>query len=161
MARRMAKEWNGTLVSLAAFTVNATSLGGLLAFAIPGTILRMIGEYVIQPTAAPTNLDLAFVAIGIGIVSTDAATLGATAMPDPSDEPEFPWLYWQEHALRYNGVDPEAANAGASVRRSFDIKSMRRFKPGQSLAVISQYVDNVGAPPLTFVCSRVRVLLAT
>ncbi len=106
MARRMAKEWTNTLLGTNAFVGNAGAILGSVAFSIPGTVIRMIGEYVIAATAAPAAVDGAVITMGIGFVSTDAFTVGASAMPDPGGDPEFPWLFWKSHALFFGGTDP-------------------------------------------------------
>ena len=157
---RMAKEWNSIPDGIALMTAASTTLVGSLLFNIPGTILRMLGEYVIAPTINPVATDRAVVTVGIGFVSTDAATVGSTAMPDPDEEAEFPWLYWASHAFVFEDVDG-VYNPAETVRRSFDVKTMRRFKPGQSLACVVEYVDVLGAPPLTFLAGTTRVLFGT
>jgi len=122
----------------------------------------MLGEYSIFPTAAPAAGDEMEFCIGIGVVSSDAATVGASAMPDPCDEPEYPWLYWASHPFGFNGTAVETALASGSVRKHFDIKSMRKIKPSESLVVIGQYADigSAGEPPMTIVVGGLRVLLA-
>ena len=158
---RMVKAWDGMAGQANAITASSTFLAsGLLNFAEPFTILRMLGEYTIGPTSAPAALDNADVTIGIGVVSTDAATLGATALPDPADEPEFPWLYWASHDFFFAGTGAQPAIEVAGLRRSFDIKSMRKVKPRESLIVVGQYTDRVGAPPLQINVQQTRVLLA-
>jgi len=160
---RMTKQWfsiPGTAIDLGA---DATALLGFTSQGIPSTVLRMLGEYVIIPTSAPVAGDEATVTLGIGVVSNDAATLGSAAMPDPADEAEYPWLYWASHALIYNGTLEESALAGSSLRHSFDVKSMRKMKPQESLAFIAQ-IDSVGSggqPPLTIGVGVTRILIAT
>ena len=122
-------------------------------------MLRMLNEYIIVPTSAPAALDDAVIAVGFAKVSTDAFALGATAMPDPNSEPEFPWLYWASHKLFFGTTGADPSSAGASVRHSLDVRTMRKFSPGESLAVVVQYVNNVGFPPLTFAMGPVRTLL--
>ncbi len=159
--QRMTKEWTGIGGGVVLFTASATALLGALGSTFPNTVLRLIGEYIIMPTSAPDALDAVTVAVGIGVVSTDAATLGSTAMPEPSQEREFPWLYWAEHDLYFPTNTATNASSGASVRRSFDVKSMRKVKPGQSCVFVAQYLDVVGAPPIRFASSTTRLLIAT
>ena len=156
---RQAKLWGsfpGLSVSL---TANGTFAGPVLDASAPQTVLRMLGEYVIAPDAATVNQDCADVGVGIAVVSTDAATLGATALPDPASEPDYPWLYWATHPFFFNqtGVDPNGAYAQG--RFSFDIRSMRKMKARESLVLVVEYVDVAGAPPLQFVSATTRVLL--
>ncbi len=157
---RMAKEWNVLPVGSNDFTADGTALLGSLAFMIPGTILRMLGEYVIAPTTNPVALDQVTLTVGVGFVSTDAAAAGAASMPDPAVEGEFPWLYWASHAFVYEDVNGVYSPAEA-VRKSFDVKTMRRFKPRQSLVCVVQYQEVTVAPPMSIVAAPTRVLFGT
>ncbi len=162
MARqaRMLKEWENIPSIQIDFTSTATALGGVIAMSAPRTVIRMIGEYVIGPTSAPAALDVAKIAIAIGVVSSDAFAAGAGSVPDPAVEEEYPWLYWKEHMFFFptNSADPSTAQG--SVRVSFDIRSMRKLKPRESLAWVFQYVDINGVPPLTLDVASTRVLFA-
>ena len=158
---RLVKSWDKISQGAVALTTDSTNLISSLAFANVGTVMRMFGEYVIAPTSAPAATDSCSVTVGIGVVSTDAATLGSSAMPDPAVEAEFPWLFWRSHRFFYVGTDPEASTPNYGVRSSFDIRSMRKLRPRESLVLIAQYVDSVGAPPLTFSAAATRVLLGT
>ena len=158
---RQAKVWTFLGNGLASFVGNNTVSLSSVGFNNANTVLRMIGEYVILPDAATADEDVAEIGVGIGVVSSDAAALGDTAMPDPVDEPDFPWLYWKCHLMVFNqtGVDPNTL-AGQG-RWSFDIRSMRKVKPRESLIMVVQYVDVVGAPPLQFGAARTRVLIGS
>ena len=160
-SRRMEKSWDAIPGGIIALTTNSTALIGILSSLVPNTVLRMIGEYIIMPTSAPTALDGCKIAVGVGVVSTDAALLGSTAMPDPSDQAEYPWLYWAEHDFYFPTNTATNAASGASVRQAFDVRSMRRIKPGQSCVTVVQYVANPGTPPMRVAFSNVRQLLAT
>ncbi len=159
--RRMAKEWINSLTAGNSFTADATAILGSVSFNVPGTVLRMIGEYIIAPTAAPVAGDEAVISIGIGFVSGDAFTLGSTAMPDPGAEPQFPWLFWSSHVLRYTTTALPADLGVGTLRRQFDIKSMRKFKPRETLVMVAEYADSAGAPPIRISCAPYRVLVAT
>ena len=157
---RSAKEWGGIPSGTAALSGNATVLLGSLTFDVPHTVLRMLGSIIIGPTSAPQALDHARVAVGIGRVSTDAATLGSTAMPDPADERDYPWLYWTEQALFFAGTAVDGLNPMGAIRLEFDIRSMRKFQRREALAVVAQYIDVVGTPAITIVAAQTRVLLS-
>jgi len=159
----MSKEWSFISSSNSALTGVGTTVGGTLAFAIPGTVLRMLGEYVIGPTSAITAGDNARVILGIALVSTDAATLGATAMPDPAGDADYPWLYWMDHPLFFPeaGAPLGGAAGMGSLRHSFDVKTMRKFKPKESLVFVMQYSDIAGNPPIQVLQGAVRCLFAT
>ncbi len=160
---KMAKEWSnipGASVDVSGF---GTFVGGNLAVSVPGTVIRMLGEYTITSRATLAALDSALVAVAIGFVSTDAATVGAASMPDPNSEPEFPWLYWASHPLSSTGAGSDNSDQtnGISVRKSFDVRSMRKFKPGRSLIVVIEAIDTAGNMPITVTLGATRVLIAT
>ncbi len=160
--RRIEKEWNNIPGITLALTAAATVSGS--AF-IPGTsitIMRMLGEYMIVNTGTIVAADGARVTVGIGVVSADAFAAGAASLPDPDGEPEYPWLYWASHSFRF----PKALSATISgdsvsgvIRRPFDIKSMRKMKPGQALVFIVQYADISGNPALTMEIAPTRLLV--
>ncbi len=158
--RRMTKVWGDIPSGVNGFTANAiVLLGGTSVGQVPKTVLRMIGEYIIGPTSAPTALDRASITVAIGVVSTDSFNLGATAMPDPT-EPAYPWLYWKQHALRFPGTGVQEGSAEVSVRQAFDIGSQRKMSIQQTLAMVVEYTDSTGTPPLFFMAGITRVLFA-
>ncbi len=149
------------LRSTAAFSGGATFALGTTSFAVPGTVLRMIGEYLITPTVDLTAGDHAVISVGIGVVSSDAATLGASAVPDPTAEAEFPWLYYASHPIFAEATAGDQDLGAVTVRRSFDVKSMRKLKPRETLIFVADYENINGNPPLTISVGTVRVLIAT
>jgi len=163
---RMRKHWVGTTGTAVNFTGAGVTLlqqlGGTGGLADAFTVLRMLGEYTIFPTSATAQGDEGTITVGIGVVSSDAATVGSTAMPDPGDDHGFPWLYWASHPIASNGTLEESALANMSVRKVFDIKSMRKIKPSESLISVAQYanIGSGGDPPLTLAVGGWRVLLA-
>ncbi len=156
---RLTKQWGFISNGVNAFTADATAIGGTLAFTEAQTILRMIGEYTIVATTAPVAFDAVEITVGIGIVSTDAATLGGTAMPDPGSEPEFPWLFWKAHQMRWNSMTVQDTDGSGYYRGQFDIRSMRKVKPRESLVWVFQYVDQGGTPPVNVSNVKTRVLV--
>ncbi len=160
---RMQKQWivipGGPLILSAA----GTNLGGsVVSVAFPATIIRMLGEYSIGiGAAAPTALDEAQIGVGIGVFSTDAVAVGGASLSDPTGDPGYPWLYWADHLVFFPTNSQTNASAQASVRRTFDVRSMRRIKADQSLALVVGYVDVVGAPPIHVSVGTTRVLIAT
>jgi len=158
--RRMPKHWHAITGVEISMTSSAVFAGGSLALDGPWTAIRMLGEYIIGLDAAPTAQDACQIGVGIGVVSSDAAALGATALPDPITEPEYPWLYWTNHRFFFTSTDL-LANVMGAVRVPFDIRSMRKLKPRESLAVVVEYSDIAGAPAMQFSMSTTRVLVAT
>ena len=156
----MAKEWGCIPAFDQAFSADATIVIASLPFVESMTILRMLGEFIITARTAPVALDAIRIGVGLGIVSTDAFAVGGSAMPDPLGEPEYPWLYWSEHWLFFPTSALESGLATTSVRRAFDVKSMRKVKNRESLVFVFQYGNDVGNPEVIFAGSETRVLVA-
>jgi len=157
--RKRRKQWSTLSGGDTDFVGNATSLFPSSKLGSEQTVLRILGEYIIDPTAAPTVNDSCEIAIGIGVVSVDAFTLGATAMPDPGSD-NYPWLYWASHAFFFRSTSLDPSSAAATVRRSFDVKSMRVLPLGTALVAVAQYADIAGTPPMTITLTSWRVLVA-
>ncbi len=160
---RMSKQWAAIPSIDLTFTADGTSLGGALAFTVPSTVIRMLGDVTIGNTAAVTALDAVIIGMSIGVVSTDAFAAGAASVPEPLEEPEYPWLYWASKAFFYPNTSSPLASTGdprMSDRFSIDIRSQRKLKPRESLCWIVQYGDITGAPPMTVQIANTRVLLA-
>ncbi len=160
---RKSKAWDAVPGFTQAMTATGTFALATISFVRPTTIIRMLGEYLISPTGGGTFAadDRATVTIGLGRVSSDAAALGASAMPDPAGETDYSWLYWAQHQFNYfaAGVG-DSGLAGASVRVPFDVRSMRKFSPRESMVFVFEYTSINGAPPLTIDASATRCLLA-
>ncbi len=132
------------------------SLGGFTAH----TVLRMLGEYVISLNNAAVADDTLAITMAIGVVSTDAVAAGVGSLPDPGAEPDYPWLYWADHVFHFPITGPDMSVQSGSLRHSFDVRSMRKIKPRESLAFIGQYTDLSGTPPVQVITAQTRVLLA-
>ena len=157
----MAKEWNSIVAGEIDMSGDATfAVPGGLILGTSATVLRMLGEYVVSPPAAVVADDAALVIVAIGVFSADAFVLGATAMPDPHDEAGYPWLYWASHPFHFGATTADPNSAAATLRHRFDVRSMRKMKPRETLGVVVQYVDVNGTPPLTINVGDIRVLLA-
>ena len=155
------KQWTGIPSGSQDQAGNGTFAGpGILNFAVPGTILRIRGFIQISMLASGlTALDEVLLTFGLGMFSTDALAVGLTALPDPNAEPEFPWIW-------YGGVVMTSPNADfgdpmINQRLEVDSKAMRKFKPGQGIAVVGQYVNGAGNPGVRVSMSQIRVLIGT
>ena len=148
-----------TVVNLSA---DAIAIGPFFSAVESRTILRIRGSLTVGPDPNGTlaNDDRARISIGVGVVSTDAAFLGATAMPDPDAETSFVWLwYWSSVLIFGSTFTQEMLTAGGSfIRVDVDSKGMRKIKSGQSLVYVVQYVDITGAPPVDINFGQTRVL---
>ncbi len=158
---RMSKQWEIIQGAPQILSAGGTSIVGSLAPTEAITVIRMLGEYNIGiGTAAPTALDEAQIGLGICVVSTDAVLAGAASMPDPSDDIGYPWLFWADHFLFFPTNTQTNASRQSSVRRSFDVHSMRKIKPSESLVFVVQYTDVVGTPTIHVGVAATRVLTA-
>ncbi len=157
---RQSKVWTQMPAVQVAMTGTGTSIGGSVSNTEPFTVLRMIGNFLVSLTPGGTFAegDGAGITLAIGVVSTDAATLGATAMPDPGAEPEYPWLFWKQVILTVESATPAFGRIDNSVRMDFDIRSMRKMKPRESLIWVLEYGNFSGSPPVTANLGIVRVL---
>ncbi len=156
------KAWLSMPSVVLGLTGDGTSVGTALSFVGPGTILRSRGR--IQASLNPSGKsvdDHVKIGLGLGIVSTDVFTVGGTSMPDPSGEPEYPWLWWDEFHLRAQSTTGIEV-FGSSVKEiMLDTKAMRKVKPGQSLATVIQYVNITGTPIVNISLGQFRVLIGT
>ena len=157
---RKEKEWTSLLAASIALTADSTFIASTLAFTSKATVVRMMGEYTLSLINAPVATETARLTVAIGVMSTDAAAVGASAAPDPSDEPEYPWLYWKEHAFHYASTSVDPSQAAGSLRQSFDVRSMRKLSARESLVYIVQFNQDSGTVDMRFVSGRTRVLLA-
>jgi len=157
---RMAKGWEGISGSLQGFSTDGTALLGTLPFTTPGTILRIIGEYAVGLNGAPVAGDVATVSVGIGVVSSDAAIAGATALPEAFGDQAYPWLYWASHAMHFRTTTEDPSSQQGSGRFSIDVKSMRKVKQRETLIWVADYFDFNGTPPLAVAASALRILVA-
>ncbi len=157
------KEWNATPSLTVEVSTDGTHEGGLLNFSIPGTILRIRGYVSAIFDESSQVGDKMTVTFALGMVSTDAKDVGATALPDPGGEPEYPWLWWGQLRLdsfSTNGL-PSASWGPAAQRMEVDSRAMRRFKPRESLVWVVERADAGGAPVTIITTGSTRVLIGT
>ena len=163
---RQAVEWSAIPSSSLSITAAGTFLQpGILSFATVATIRRIRGVILYHLEGTLAAGDLCVGASGLGIFSTDAVTAGAASLPDPNAEPEFPWLWYRSRhfsigpAVTNATWDQPAANGTVAEVVEVDTKAMRKVKPGQTLALVHEYVNIVGPPPLGIEAGVFRVLL--
>ena len=155
------KQWTAIPGGSLNLSANGTSGGpGLLAFSIPATILRVRGHvHVAMLAGGLTATDEAEVVFGLGIFSSDAVALGSTALPDPSAEAEYPWMWYGEATMYSPNAD--FGDPRIQVHIPIDTKAMRKVKPAESLTMVAQYVNSSGIPGLRVIYSQLRVLIGT
>ena len=155
------KAWLSIPAHTAEISSAGTNGGSQLAFASPSTILRIRGNCWAAMDATKQIGDLMTITWALGIVSTDAATLGSTALPDPSTEPEYPWLWWRQMHLWAQLASGNEAWGTSAQLLEIDSKAMRRVAPGQSLVWFTQTGSVTGAPVTRIVGDELRVLIGT
>ncbi len=152
------KSWSAVPGLSANISADSTFLAsGFLSFLVPATILRVRGA--VQAgfrTSGLTIADEASIVFGLGIFSTDAVVAGAGSLPDPSQEPDYPWMWYGEIILMAPVAD---FTPPLTVQRlEVDTKAMRKVKPGESLVVV---VQTQGAVAVDVSFGDIRVLVGT
>ena len=111
------------------WNLGQTSLGGV-------TIVRIRGEFCFWQRLA-TAIGDGFVraAIGIGIVTTDAFAVGATAMPSPLGDVDWGgWMYYQAFGPIVGESTTEVFRGPMmAVRQQIDTKAMRKIQPNETI----------------------------
>jgi len=157
------KQWQALPGLVTTVAAAQTFLGsGALNFLQPGTILRVhCPNLLVMFDATKQVGDEISVSMGLGVFATDAVAAGAASMPDPANEPEFPWMMWDQFALKAELAAGEEALGSSVIRRSYDIKSMRKIRPGQTLTWVVQTGTVTGAPQTLYHMNTNRVLFGT
>ena len=83
----------------------------------------------------PTSIaDVLKVGVGLGIYSSDAFGIGATAMPGPLSDADWDWVW---HKTLLLGLAHSATEDGTNILNNLwidaDSKAMRKMKPNQTL----------------------------
>ena len=160
---RAKKRWAGMGTAITQ-SVSADVTGivaGFVEDVDPTTVLRIIGEYTIGPGGVNVVNDQCVWILGIGVFSKDAVTVGGTVMPDPEDEAGFPWLFWAQHIMVMQVAQQDSqGDPLMALRRSYDIRSMRKIGSREVLAQVFQFRDISGAPTYDLSWGVNRVLLA-
>ncbi len=153
------KAWLAMLAVDSQVSTAGTAAGGFIDFTSPATILRCRGY--VQGYLDPTKQvgDTMALGFAIGIVSTDAR--GAGVLPDPFEEPEYPWLWHGTMFLRAEIAAGAEAWGLSAQRLEVDTKAMRRIKPGQSLVYAIERASVAGAPVTEITTGFTRVLIGT
>ena len=160
------KQWASAPGLILSSSGAGIQLSGSLAFSAPATVLRWRGYVSAMFDESAMVGDEVVLTYGIAVLSTDAVTLGATAVPDPATDTDYPWVWWGEAMLRSRlatgAGEPSADAWGASAfRMEIDSKAMRKVKPAESLVIIMDRTNPVGGPTVEHDIGQLRVLLGT
>jgi len=134
-------------------------LGSVGLFSLAGTIMRVRGAVTVQldPGAADDRM---VVGVGLILASDDAIAIGATAIPSPMKDMDAEWLWHGLFPLKSLTGTQTDAEGGQCILREIDSKAMRKFKPNQQLAVMTDGIIGAGSPTGD-VTGAVRVLIGT
>jgi len=165
---RRRKSWDSFTGSVLTLTANGTSIGSAaLSFAESGrTIMRVLADINVSfhTAVSITASDSADITCGLAIVTADAFSAGAGSLPDPEDEPNFPWLMWKHiniyAFLAETSTQPFIPAGDASFRWEVDSRVMRKMRAGEALVWVVQYVDITGTPSVSVRVGTTRVLVA-
>jgi hypothetical protein len=99
--------------------------------------IRGIAYIELDPAAVDERANIA---MGIGVASDDAFT--ATALPDLSSEPEFPWIWHNWFYVSSGSLAALSTSTENLIHKVVvDSKSMRKINAGQSIFVSVQVGD--------------------
>jgi len=108
------------------------------------TILRLRGEILVAVNSLGSATDNVSLFLGMGIFSTDAFSVGQTALPGPTTDIFFPWLWWN-----VVHISPQVSTLGldgvTSIRIPVDAKAMRKFGTDQVVGLVAEYASQSGA----------------
>ena len=139
--KRSATDWSSSVPATSFVTVAASATVLLEVFTpIAGgeTVLRTRGQFVWMSDQA-VAIESQIGAVGIGVVSEQAATVGITAIPFPDTDAAWGgWLWHSYFASRLEfasaiGFQPQMAN-----RIVIDSKGMRKVGENERLVVVVQ-----------------------
>jgi len=151
------KSWSLLPGGVLGFSTDSIQLApGSLSFVQAATIVRCRGELLFSMDALTDGAQMD-VTVGLAIVSSDALAVGATAMPDPGNDPDYPWLYWK--GLLIQSQTGGSSSAELVHRVEVDSKAMRKVKPKQSLVWVAQSVRLNGTPNADLIFGGLRVLV--
>ncbi len=107
------------------------------AFEAPGTVMRSRG--MISVHVPSTLADSGIIgAIGIAIVSTEAATAGVASLPEPFTDADWGgWFVWRSFAFRFEFQSTTGTNY-VPWYFEIDSKAMRKFAPNETMVAVAE-----------------------
>ena len=121
----------------------------------PGlTIVRIRGELLVWLSTVTTVGDgFTKFSAGIGIVNADAFAVGATAIPSPADDDDWPGWMWHHAGAGLIGL--ETTEVGRfplnGVRIPIDTKAMRVMKQNEVIVGVVAVETEIGTSVLRFI----------
>ena len=145
----------------ASASVNSVFGSGVIPLVGGLTITRIRGFVQLSLESATAAGDGYQYGLGIGIVTSDAFTVGITAIPKPFTDAD--WGGWLWHHIGAINA-PIAGGAGAvpldNTRIEIDTKAMRKWSLNESLFLVGEFGET-GTAVITFMgATRMLVKLA-
>ena len=129
------------------------------------TAVRIIGHLQVMTPVLSEVENSQTIDLGIGVASTDAIAVGATALPAPNIELDFPprgWLYRAQRTVLQSlptGGTPTAMWR-IDALFEFDLRAMRKIDKGVLFLVVTS-TDDGGTSSNTDLRGLVRTLCLT
>ena len=118
------------------------------------TVVRIRGELSVLLTLA-TAIGDGFTrgSAGIGIVSADAFAIGATAIPSPEADADWPgWMWYQSWGALIGLETTEVGRTSTNAFRiPIDTKAMRKIGPNEVLFAAVAFAVEIGPAEVSFV----------
>ena len=125
------------------------------------TVVRLRGEFTIWLRLATAIGDgfTAF-ALGVGVATTDAFSVGATALPSPTGDPDWGgwWYYSTYGALVSDSTTENFQGPMSAIRIPIDTKAMRKIQPNETIFAAIGLNTEIGTATADFVF-RSRMLV--
>ena len=83
-------------------------------------------------------------ALGMIVVTEDAAAAGVTAIPDAMVDTEAAFFVWQPFSTTFDFISSVGTQSPADREYVIDSKAMRKVGPSEDLAIVIEEVDAVG-----------------
>ena len=141
-------------------SVIATSVVAALSDGL--TIARIRGRLDMWLSAADAVSSGFSGAVGIGVVSSAAATAGAASVPTPLTEQAWDgWMWWQSFGLfaPIAALSSSTPLDGSQLHVEIDTKAMRKIAIDESLVAVIEVVEVTTAVLQWRIDSRMLVLL--
>ena len=99
------------------------------------TLVRTRGELSVRVAAAAAGNSITRGAMGMIVASTDAATIGVTAVPGPLSDATNDWFVWVPFTLMHDSVLTEFDSKFVATV-PFDSRGMRKMKNGEAVVIV-------------------------
>ena len=145
---RRATEWTGTLEAAVTFSGVAAGVKSILLTAdqlAPSTIVRTRGIVTVKSDQFAATEDQ-IGALGVGVVTTTAAGIGATAVPGPmSDESSDIFYVFEMFGNTFRLGSQVGFDPMNGITREIDSKAMRKVDNEETLVVVWENGTNGNA----------------